>query len=242
MRFKGPLRGTPDSSSSPASIPSVRLSVAEMVPPSGPIYIGGPDRCGKTLLAAILGSHTRIAIPIVGSNLWTHFYGQYGDLADDRNLDRCLAGLQRYKHARFLGLDIERIRRELRAGARSYARLFALIDIDEFTRLLEQPWLIIPTITAAFSLAVHVTDVRVELLRGIRTLGLTLLSWLLPPMTVVAGGFLAALAFTGLQPLWAASSRPGATRSSGSGTTGCSMGWSRPGPRSFLSRTGATTP
>jgi hypothetical protein len=93
----------------------------------GPIYIGGPDRSGKTLLAAILGSHSRIAIPIVGSNLWTFFYRRFGDLGQDRNLERCLAALQRYKHARFLGLEVERLRAELRAGPPTYPRLFALI-------------------------------------------------------------------------------------------------------------------
>jgi hypothetical protein len=98
-----------------------------MVSSGGPIYIGGPDRCGKTLVAALLGSHSRIAIPIVGSNLWTFFYGQYGDLGVDRNLDRCLAALGRYKHARFVGLDLPRLRDEMRAGERTYARLFALV-------------------------------------------------------------------------------------------------------------------
>ena len=98
-----------------------------MVNTGGPIYVGGPDRCGKTLVAALLGSHSRIAIPIVGSNLWTYFDGHFGDLADDRNLDRCLAALARYKHARFLDPDLPRLRRELRAGDATYARLFALI-------------------------------------------------------------------------------------------------------------------
>jgi hypothetical protein len=93
----------------------------------GPIYIGGPDRCGKTLVAALLGSHSRIAIPIVGSNLWTFFADQYGDLADVRNLDRCLAALARYKHARFLGPDLPRLRSEMRSGPATYPRLFALI-------------------------------------------------------------------------------------------------------------------
>lgn len=93
----------------------------------GPVYIGGPDRCGKTLVAALLGSHSRLAIPIVGSNLWTFFHDQYGDLAADGNLDAVLAALGRYKHARFLGLDEARLRAELRAGPRTYARLFALI-------------------------------------------------------------------------------------------------------------------
>ena len=49
-----------------------------------PIYIGGPDRCGKTLVAALLGSHSRIAIPIVGSNLWTYFDGQCAAAIDSR--------------------------------------------------------------------------------------------------------------------------------------------------------------
>jgi hypothetical protein len=93
----------------------------------GPIFIGGPDRCGKTLLAAMLGSHSRVAIPIVGSNLWTYFYGQFGDLRDDRSLDRCLAALQGYKHARFLGLDLPRLRDEFRSRDRTYASLFGLV-------------------------------------------------------------------------------------------------------------------
>src|SRR5512133_1603979 len=41
----------------------------------GPIFIGGPDRCGKTTLQAFLSSHPNIAIPAVGSNFWTYFYG-----------------------------------------------------------------------------------------------------------------------------------------------------------------------
>jgi hypothetical protein len=94
---------------------------------AGPIYIAGPDRCGKTLLAAMLGSHSRLAIPVVGSNLWSYFYRQFGDLADDRNLERCLAALGRYKHARFIGVDIPRLRTEFRLGHPTYARLFALV-------------------------------------------------------------------------------------------------------------------
>ena len=106
--------------------------------PRGPIFIGGPDRCGKTLLAAILGSHSRIAIPIVGSNLWTFFYEQYGDLADDRNLERCLGAMMSYKHARFLQPDFARLRRELDVGERSYERLFALMH-EQFAERAGKP-------------------------------------------------------------------------------------------------------
>jgi uncharacterized protein DUF4153 len=46
------------------------------------------------------------------------------------------------------------------------------------------------------------TDVRANLARGARVLLLTLLSWLLPVMTVIAVGFLMALPFSGLEALW----------------------------------------
>jgi hypothetical protein len=94
----------------------------------GPIFIGGPDRCGKTLVAALLGSHSRISIPVVGSNLWTLFAGRFGDLADDGNLDRCLAALMAYSHIRILDPDPDRLRAEMAAGERTYARLFELIQ------------------------------------------------------------------------------------------------------------------
>ena len=92
----------------------------------GPIFIGGLDRCGKTLLRALLVSHPNIAIPDVGSNYWTFFYGQYGNLNDPANFERCLAAMLRYKHARFIQPDPERIRREFWEGQPTYARLFAL--------------------------------------------------------------------------------------------------------------------
>jgi hypothetical protein len=92
----------------------------------GPIFIGGPDRCGKTLLRALLVSHPNIAIPAVGSNYWSYFYKQYGDLGQPDNFERCLAAMLRYKHARFLQPDADRIRREFWQGQPSYARLFAL--------------------------------------------------------------------------------------------------------------------
>ena len=54
----------------------------------------------------------------------------------------------------------------------------------------------------AFTCAIHVTDVRAGIVRGARTLKLTLLSWLLPIMALIAVTFLATLLFTGLEPLW----------------------------------------
>jgi hypothetical protein len=105
-----------------------------------PIFIGGPDRCGKTLLAAILGSHPQIAISAVGSNMWTFFYGQFGDLADERNFERCLAAMLRYRHVRFLDPDPDRLRRDFLAGEPTYARLFALFQQQHADRLGKPRW------------------------------------------------------------------------------------------------------
>lgn len=83
------------------------------------------------------------------------------------------------------------------------AELFRLIGIDFVEELIRRKIFWLPVTTLAFSYAIHVTDVRANIVRGTRTLGLILLSWLLPVMVVFALGFLVALVFTGLEPLWA---------------------------------------
>jgi hypothetical protein len=82
------------------------------------------------------------------------------------------------------------------------AQLFNLIGIAFFLELLRKPWFDIPVTTLAAAVALHVTDVQASLVRGVRTVGLTLLSWLLPLFALIAAGFLGTLLFTGLQPLW----------------------------------------
>ena len=82
------------------------------------------------------------------------------------------------------------------------AALFKVIGLDFLEDLLRKDWFWIPVSTLAFSIAVHLTDVRDGLIRGVRTVALMLLSWLLLVMTVLAAGFLAALPFTGLEGLW----------------------------------------
>ena len=82
------------------------------------------------------------------------------------------------------------------------AALFKVIGLDFLEFLLREDWFWIPVTTVAFSIAVHLTDVRDGLIRGVRTVALMLLSWLLLVMTVLAAGFLAALPFTGLGGLW----------------------------------------
>lgn len=81
--------------------------------------------------------------------------------------------------------------------------MFELIKIGMFSEVIHKPWFSHPVFGVAFAAAVHITDVRPALLRGARNLGLTLLAWITPLMTLISGGFLAALLFTGLAPLWA---------------------------------------
>ncbi|HEY0599917.1 FG-GAP repeat domain-containing protein [Brevundimonas sp.] len=82
------------------------------------------------------------------------------------------------------------------------AALFRVIGLDFLEDLLREDWFYIPITFFVFAIAVHLTDVRDGLIRGVRTVALMLLSWLLLVMTVVVAGFVAALPFTGLQGLW----------------------------------------
>src|SRR5205085_12120254 len=89
------------------------------------------------------------------------------------------------------------------AGLLLGAALFSLIGVKGFEQLLEKRWFLLPVTATAFAAAVQLTDVRLALIRGVRTVGLMLLSWLLPLMTLIAAAFLVALPFTGLAPLFA---------------------------------------
>jgi hypothetical protein len=83
------------------------------------------------------------------------------------------------------------------------AQLFELVKLDFLTQLIRKEWFAIPASAFAFACAMHLTDVRPAIVRGIRGLLLVLLSWLLPVIVLLVGGFLLALPFTGLAPLWA---------------------------------------
>jgi hypothetical protein len=91
-----------------------------------PIYIAGLERSGTSLIYALLGSHPAIAMTR-RTNLWTHFYEQYGDLSRPENFERCLAMMLRYKRIVRLKPDPDRLRREFGQGEATYARLFALL-------------------------------------------------------------------------------------------------------------------
>ena len=80
--------------------------------------------------------------------------------------------------------------------------LFKLIGIDFVEELIRKTWFAIPATTTMFAAAVQLTDVRHGLIRGIRTVALTLLSWLSPVLVFLAAAFMASLPFTGLEVLW----------------------------------------
>lgn len=82
------------------------------------------------------------------------------------------------------------------------AGLFELIKLDFLKDLLSESWFSIPITVFAFSSAMHLTDVRPAIVRGIRNLLLVLLSWILPLTVLIVGGFLLSLPFSGLTPLW----------------------------------------
>lgn len=80
--------------------------------------------------------------------------------------------------------------------------LFEMIGLRFLEQLIQKDWFYIPVTGLVFSIAVHLTDVSDGLIRGVRSVALMLLSWLLPVMALLSGGFLAALPFTGLDALW----------------------------------------
>ena len=80
--------------------------------------------------------------------------------------------------------------------------LFKLIKLTFLEQLLREAWFNVPVIFTAFSCAMHITDVRPAIVRGIRTLLLVLMSWILPGAAIIVTGFLCSLRFTGLQALW----------------------------------------
>ncbi|WP_342237992.1 DUF4153 domain-containing protein [Inquilinus sp. OTU3971] len=82
------------------------------------------------------------------------------------------------------------------------AALFDAIGIGQMRDVIRERWFAFPATSVMAAAAIHLTDVRSGLIRGIRTVALTLLAWLLPLLTVLAAAFLLALPFTGLEPLW----------------------------------------
>lgn len=106
---------------------------------NGPIFIGGLDRSGKTILRRMLSQHPRLALTR-RTYLWTRFYKRYGDLGQPENLERCIQAMLKQSAVQALQPDVERIRREFRQGPATYPRLFELIHQHNAERLGKPRW------------------------------------------------------------------------------------------------------
>lgn len=105
-----------------------------------PVYVAGLERTGTSLMYALLASHPAIAMTR-RTNLWTYFFGQFGDLAEDANLDACLDLMRRYKRLVVLDIDWDRVRTDFRSGGdHSYAALFDAIESQVAGRLGKPRW------------------------------------------------------------------------------------------------------
>ncbi len=106
----------------------------------GPVFVAGLERSGTSLMYALLATHPGLAMTR-RTNMWTYFYGQYGDLSHPQNLENCLSMMMRYKRLVKLKPDPERIRREFEQGNdKSYARLFALLEEHYAERAGKPRW------------------------------------------------------------------------------------------------------
>jgi hypothetical protein len=105
----------------------------------GPIFIGGPNRSGKTYMRLMLSSHPDIIISR-RTNMWTDYYNKFGDLSQGNNFENCLAALIDNKHIRKLEPDPDRIRTEFWQGSKTYAGLFELIHVHYTQRIGKRRW------------------------------------------------------------------------------------------------------
>ncbi|HUP76689.1 MAG TPA: sulfotransferase [Acidimicrobiales bacterium] len=106
----------------------------------GPIFLAGVDRSGIGLLGELLDAHPEISISR-RTNFWSFYYGRFGPLGIDANLDRCLDSLGRYTRIRALTPEFDAIKREFDATAdKSYGRLFALIQSEHASRRGKRRW------------------------------------------------------------------------------------------------------
>jgi len=104
-----------------------------------PIFVSGTNRSGTTLMYALLATHPNLSL-VRRSDMWRYFYGQFGDLNQPENFERCLKAMLSYKRIVNLKPDPERIRQEFGQGEASYGRLFSLIHRHHAERAGKMRW------------------------------------------------------------------------------------------------------
>jgi hypothetical protein len=83
-----------------------------------------------------------------------------------------------------------------------WAALFNLLGVHFFADLFTSRRFAYPVTALVFGLGLSLYQMRETAILGVYHAALNILGWLLPLAAVLAVGFLAALPFTGLQPLW----------------------------------------
>ena len=83
-----------------------------------------------------------------------------------------------------------------------WGQLFRVIGIDFFFDLFSEDWFLFPVLAVAFGLGISLFRDLTQVIDNITRLLHWLIKLLLPVLLLVAVVFLAALPFTGLEPLW----------------------------------------
>lgn len=104
-----------------------------------PVFVAGLDRTGKTPMRISLEARADIAFSR-RTELWTHHFGRYGDVALDRYARRAVNALIKDRHVASLLVDPRRLISDFLAGPRSYGQLFALVGRQHAERTGSSRW------------------------------------------------------------------------------------------------------
>lgn len=115
------------------------MALQDTIIEDAPVFIGGVERSGKTYMRMMLAAHPGLALS-KRTNLWTQYYGRFGNLDNSQNFERCLEMILGRKHVRALVNDIDQLRSDFVAGKQTYGRLFGLIHQQYAAQLGKRRW------------------------------------------------------------------------------------------------------
>ena len=104
-----------------------------------PVFIAGLDRTGKTPMRIAIEGSASIAM-VRRAELWTNHNGRDADLADDAVATDVLSRLLHDRHVAAQVHDPSRLQRDLLAGARTHAYLFALVGRQHAEKTGRKRW------------------------------------------------------------------------------------------------------
>ena len=82
------------------------------------------------------------------------------------------------------------------------ARLFRLVEIEVFWKIIQEPWFIFPVYGAAIAYGATAVRQQLTIVATLYRVLHTIIGGLLPMLALISVCFLVVLPFTGLQPLW----------------------------------------